>query len=140
MTNKFLSLLDEEQQELRKQPHFVFSSRPYQNKWETIKPEYCDQPVPTAELDDAKRSMTASFALSLENPGEVLNLYVLRQMYGYPPDHWDLGGVRCQLGREPGTAGLARCEGVAHPVASLRAWSVDAIHRWTVPRPRWRWW
>jgi zinc protease len=48
-----------------------------------------DQPVPAAELADAQRSMTASFALSLENPSEVLNLYVLRQMYGYPPDHWD---------------------------------------------------
>ena len=48
-----------------------------------------DQPVPAAELADAQRSMTASFALSLENPSEVLNLYVVRQMYGYPPDYWD---------------------------------------------------
>ena len=23
------------------------------------------------------------------NPSEVLNLYVIRQMYGYPPDYWD---------------------------------------------------
>jgi zinc protease len=48
-----------------------------------------DQPVPASELADAQRSMTASFALSLENPSEVLNLYVVRQMYGYPPDYWD---------------------------------------------------
>jgi zinc protease len=48
-----------------------------------------DQLVPAEELADAQRSMTASFALSLENPSEVLNLYVLRQMYGYPPDYWD---------------------------------------------------
>ena len=48
-----------------------------------------DQLVPAAELQDAQRSMTASFALSLENPSEVLNLYVLRQMYGYPADYWD---------------------------------------------------
>jgi zinc protease len=48
-----------------------------------------DQPVPPEELADAKRSMTASFALSLENPSEVLNLYVVRQMYAYPADYWD---------------------------------------------------
>ena len=48
-----------------------------------------DQLVPAEELQDAQRSMTASFALSLENPSEVLNLYVLRQMYGYPADYWD---------------------------------------------------
>jgi len=48
-----------------------------------------DQPVPAEELADAKRSMTASFALSLENPSEVLNLYVVRQMYAYPADYWD---------------------------------------------------
>jgi zinc protease len=48
-----------------------------------------DQPVPAAELQDAQRSMTASFALSLENPSEVLNLYVIRQMYAFPADYWD---------------------------------------------------
>jgi zinc protease len=48
-----------------------------------------DDPVPAAELQDAQRSMTASFALSLENPSELLNLYVVRQMYGFPADYWD---------------------------------------------------
>jgi zinc protease len=48
-----------------------------------------DQPVPIAELQDAQRSMTASFALSLENPSELLNLYVVRQMYALPADYWD---------------------------------------------------
>jgi zinc protease len=48
-----------------------------------------DQPVPIPELQDAQRSMTASFALSLENPGEVLNYYVIRQMYAFPADYWD---------------------------------------------------
>ena len=48
-----------------------------------------EQPVPAAELQDAQRSMTASFALSLENPSEVLNLYVVRQMYAFPADYWD---------------------------------------------------
>jgi predicted Zn-dependent peptidase len=48
-----------------------------------------DQLVPDTELKDAQRSMTASFALSLESPSEVLGLYVLRQLYNYPPDYWD---------------------------------------------------
>jgi zinc protease len=48
-----------------------------------------DTPVPLPELQDAQRSMTASFALSLENPSEVLNLYVIRQMYAFPADYWD---------------------------------------------------
>jgi zinc protease len=48
-----------------------------------------DEIVPTLEFQDAQRSMTASFALSLENPSQVLNLYVLRQLYGYPADYWD---------------------------------------------------
>ncbi len=53
-----------------------------------------DQIVPDAEFKDAQRSMTASFALSLENPSEVLNLYVLRQMYGFPADYWDRYSAR----------------------------------------------
>jgi zinc protease len=48
-----------------------------------------EQLVPDAEFKDAQRSMTASFALSLENPAELLNLYVIRQLYNYPVDHWD---------------------------------------------------
>jgi zinc protease len=45
--------------------------------------------VPDAEFKDAQRSMTASFALSLERPSEVLGLYVLRQLYNFPADYWD---------------------------------------------------
>jgi len=48
-----------------------------------------DQLVPDPEFKDAQRSLTASFALSLENPAELLNLYVVRQLYNYPVDYWD---------------------------------------------------
>jgi zinc protease len=48
-----------------------------------------DQLVPDSEFKDAQRSMTASFALSLERPSEVLGLYVLRQLYNFPADYWD---------------------------------------------------
>jgi predicted Zn-dependent peptidase len=27
--------------------------------------------------------------LSLENPAELLNLYIVRQLYNYPVDYWD---------------------------------------------------
>ncbi len=48
-----------------------------------------DQLVPIDEFRDAQRSLTASFALSLENPAELLNLYIVRQLYNYPVDYWD---------------------------------------------------
>jgi zinc protease len=48
-----------------------------------------DQPVAEDELRDAKRSMTASFALSLESPPQLLNLYVTRWRYKLPADYWD---------------------------------------------------
>ena len=48
-----------------------------------------DVRVPDAEFKDAQRNLTASFALSLENPAELLNLYIVRQLYNYPVDHWD---------------------------------------------------
>ena len=41
------------------------------------------------ELRDAKRSMIASFALSLESPAQLLNLYVTRWRYGLAADYWD---------------------------------------------------
>ena len=48
-----------------------------------------DEAVATDEFKDAQRSLTASFALSLENPAELLNLYIVRQLYNFPVDYWD---------------------------------------------------
>lgn len=48
-----------------------------------------DALVPVDEFKDAQRSLTASFALSLENPSELLNLYIVRQLYNFPVDYWD---------------------------------------------------
>ena len=48
-----------------------------------------DQPVSDGELSDAKRSMIASFALSLESPAQLLSLYVTRWRYGLTADYWD---------------------------------------------------
>ena len=51
--------------------------------------EMREKPVPASEFSDAKRSIEAAFALSLENPGSILNYYVQSWTYGFPPDYWD---------------------------------------------------
>jgi len=48
-----------------------------------------DQPVSTQELADAKRSMIASFALSLESPTQLLNYAVTRWRYKLAANYWD---------------------------------------------------
>ncbi|HEX5215927.1 MAG TPA: pitrilysin family protein [Vicinamibacterales bacterium] len=48
-----------------------------------------DEPVPTKEFEDAKRSLVASFALSLESPTAVLSNHVSRWLYKLPVDYWD---------------------------------------------------
>jgi zinc protease len=48
-----------------------------------------DVTVPAKELADKKRSLVASFALSLESPPAVLNYYITRWLYNLPADYWD---------------------------------------------------
>jgi zinc protease len=48
-----------------------------------------DEKVPAPELEDAKRSMVSSFALSLENPAGIVNSWMLVKYYGLKPDYWD---------------------------------------------------
>jgi zinc protease len=48
-----------------------------------------DEKVPQAELDDAKRSIVSSFALSLENPANVIVRWMDVKYYGLPADYWD---------------------------------------------------
>jgi predicted Zn-dependent peptidase len=45
--------------------------------------------VPDKEFLDKKRSLVASFALSLESPGTILSNYVTSRQYGFPADYWD---------------------------------------------------
>lgn len=49
-----------------------------------------DEKVSASELDDAKRSLVANFALSLEQPAQLLNFSLLRKVYGLPENAWDL--------------------------------------------------
>jgi len=48
-----------------------------------------DQSVPDAELDDARRAIVARFALSLEEPSEMLQDWLTTQYFGLPADYWD---------------------------------------------------
>jgi predicted Zn-dependent peptidase len=47
------------------------------------------QHVPESELEDAKRSLVASFALGLEEPSTALNYAIISKIYGFPADYWD---------------------------------------------------
>jgi zinc protease len=48
-----------------------------------------DEPVPASELDESKRALVASFALSLERPTSLLNDALVIHHYGLPADYWD---------------------------------------------------
>jgi predicted Zn-dependent peptidase len=51
--------------------------------------EIRDTPVPKLELDGAKRTLVASFALSLEQPAQVLTRWIQQREFGLPEDYWD---------------------------------------------------
>ena len=48
-----------------------------------------DEKVPDAELDEARHSIVANFALSLEQPAQLLTRMMQVQDYGLPADYWD---------------------------------------------------
>jgi len=48
-----------------------------------------DEKVPTTELEEAKRSIVASFALSLESPQTIMSYAVTRKIFGFADDYWD---------------------------------------------------
>jgi zinc protease len=58
--------------------------------------ELRDTPIPEKELGDAKRAVVASFALSLENPSQVLGYYVDNWLYRLPADYWDTYPARIE--------------------------------------------
>lgn len=48
-----------------------------------------EEKVTPAELEASQRAITASFALSLEQPNRVLGFALTRKEYGFAPDYWD---------------------------------------------------
>ncbi len=47
------------------------------------------EPVPAEELDNAKRAIIGSFALSLEQPATLLQNIITQKLYNLPADYWD---------------------------------------------------
>ena len=47
------------------------------------------EPVPASELDEARRSIVAGFALALEQPGRLLNFWMTASYFRMPRDYWD---------------------------------------------------
>ena len=48
-----------------------------------------DEKVPDDELDAARRSVVARFALSLESPQQLIGYAITRKTYNFPADYWD---------------------------------------------------
>jgi zinc protease len=48
-----------------------------------------DEKVPEDELDAARRSVVARFALSLESPQQLIGYALTRKTYNFPADYWD---------------------------------------------------
>jgi zinc protease len=48
-----------------------------------------NEPASPSELDDAHRAIIANFALSLEQPSQIVNDWLTVQYYGLPVDYWD---------------------------------------------------
>jgi len=48
-----------------------------------------DEKVPDEELDAARRSVVARFALSLESPQQLIGYAITQKAYKFPADYWD---------------------------------------------------
>jgi predicted Zn-dependent peptidase len=48
-----------------------------------------NEPVTTDELENAKRAIIGSFALSLEQPQSLLQNIITQKLYNLPADYWD---------------------------------------------------
>jgi predicted Zn-dependent peptidase len=48
-----------------------------------------EEKVPEEELDAARRSVVARFALSLESPQQLIAYAITRKAYNFPADYWD---------------------------------------------------
>lgn len=54
------------------------------------------EPVPAAELERAKRSLVAGFAISLEQSSQVLNYWVVAKRFDFSDDYWDTYSEKIQ--------------------------------------------
>jgi zinc protease len=68
----------------------------------------CEEPIPAAELDAAKRSVVGSFALNLEQPLQILTQSYLRYRYGFSVDYWDHYAAKLNAVTAAEAQGVAR--------------------------------
>lgn len=47
-----------------------------------------DEPIPVMDLENAKRALVGNFAISLEQPAQLLQYIVTQKLYGFPADYW----------------------------------------------------
>ena len=59
--------------------------REFMNEFNRIR----NEKVSANELDNAKRSIVGGFALSLENPGALLQNIITQKLYNMPANYWD---------------------------------------------------
>ena len=59
--------------------------REFMNEFNRIR----NEKVSANELDNAKRSIVGGFALSLENPGALLQNIITQKLYDLPANYWD---------------------------------------------------
>jgi predicted Zn-dependent peptidase len=59
--------------------------REFMNEFNRIR----NEKVSANELDNAKRSIVGGFALSLENPGALLQNIITQKLYNLPANYWD---------------------------------------------------
>lgn len=54
----------------------------------------CEEPVPSQELEEAKSAVIGRFALTLEQPSELINYSYSRFRYGFSTDYWERSPAR----------------------------------------------
>jgi zinc protease len=54
----------------------------------------CEEPVPSQELEEAKSAAIGRFALTLEQPSDVINYSYTRYRYGFSADYWEHSPAR----------------------------------------------
>jgi predicted Zn-dependent peptidase len=66
-------------------------------------------------LDEARHSIVASFALSLEQPQQLLGYWMLVQAFGLPQDYWDRYPVQvAQVNQDAVQAAARKYVDLAH--------------------------
>jgi zinc protease len=67
-----------------------------------------DEAVPQGELEESERAIVARFALSLEQPSQILDSWLTVQHFGLPMDYWDKYADNISAVRAPAVQSAAK--------------------------------